>query len=292
MTEQAYYRLDELPAMGITEGKLRYLLEQQQVTPTFFMHNERFIVGGYLNNKFVGFAVADYSGLVTIHKQLIPELLTKGKVSVKQVLLLQKERIRVVATEYPFQVNMPNTYIDSWQQTDLNKLDWQAYPALSMPSENVGVLHQFVDMLQGFSGSNVEKTSDFSRFTADLPNLELVVLSKELRLQNTCIRGIELETKLSATQDNLEKPSSHIEHLRAIDELIIRLLKDLPNYRPSELWEILKSDSKRTERKYDFNEILDEVDKSELTWSEGELLNRLKKKSFFNLVRILRLREL
>ena len=109
-------------------------------------------------------------------------------------------------------------------------------------------------------------------------------------MTNICIWCTELEKKTLATQTNLEKPSSPIENLRAIDELIIMLLKDLPNHRPTELWEILKSDCKKSERKYDCNEILDEVDKSELTWSEGELLNTLKKKSFFNLVRILRQR--
>lgn len=290
MTEQAYYRLDELPAMGITEGKLRYLLEQQQVTPAFVMHNERFIIGGYLSNKFVGFAVADYSGLVTIHKQLIPELLTKGKVSVKQVLLMQKERIRILATEYPFQVGMPNRYIESWQPTDLTKLDWQAYPALFMPSENVGVLHQLVDMLQGFGGSTGNKV-DYSRFTDGTPTTELVVLDKELRFADVCLQAADVQPK---------NPNSCTHHggdiaageIKDIGSLIFYVMTKLPNHRPAEIWQVLKADHLREHRVYDTEELLEEVGDYELIWTDIYGSPRtLQKRSFFNLFKKLKMSD-
>jgi hypothetical protein len=287
MTEQAYYRLDELQAMGITEGKLRYLIEQEQVTPEFFMHNERFIIGGYLGNKFIGFAVADYSGLATIHKQLIPELLTKGKVSVKQLLLLQKERIRVIATAYPFQVTMPNRYIESWQSTDLSKLDWQVYPALFMPTENVGVLYQIADMLRGFGGSTGNKV-DY-RFTDGTPKTELVVLDKELRFANLCLQAADVRPKSLSSVTQHSKDNSTAE-IKDISSLILHVMTKLPNHRPAEIWQVLKADHLRETRVYDTDELLEEVGEYELIWTDIYGSPRtLQKRSFFNLFKKLKL---
>lgn len=291
MTEQAYYRLDELPAMGITEGKLRYLLEQQQVTPAFFMHNERFIIGGYLNNKFVGFAVVDYSGLVTIHKQLIPELLTKGKVSVKQVLLMQKERIRVLATEYPFQVKMPNRYIESWQPNDLTKLDWLAYPALFMPTENTGVLHQLADMLQGFGGGSTSNKVDYSRFTDGTPKTELVVLDKELQFADVCLQAADVTPKSPSgcTQHGGDNAKGEI---KDIGSLLLHVMTKLPNHRPAEIWQVLKADHLRETRVYDTEELLEEVGDYELIWTDIYGSPRsLQKRSFFNLFKKLKMSD-
>lgn len=290
MTEQAYYRLDELPAMGITEGKLRYLLEQQQVTPAFFMHNERFIIGGYLSNKFVGFAVADYSGLVTIHKQLIPELLTKGKVSVKQVLLIQKECIRIIATTYPFQVKMPNRYIESWQPNDLTKLDWQAYPALFMPTENTGVLHQFADMLQSFGSSTGNKV-DYSRFVDGTPKTELVVLDKELRFADVCLQAADVRPKSPSdyTQHSEDRTTGEI---KDIASLLLHVMTKLPNHRPTEIWQVLKADHLRETRVYDTEELLEEVGDYELIWTDIYGSPRsLQKRSFFNLFKKIRMSD-
>lgn len=287
MTEQAYYRLEELQAMGITEGKLRYLLEQEQVTPAFFMHNERFIIGGYLSNKFVGFAVADYSGLVTIHKQLIPELLTKGKVSVKQVLLMQKERIRVLATEYPFQVKMPNSYIDGWKPNDLTKLVWLAYPALFMPTENTGVLHQLSDMLQSFGSSTGNKV-DYSRFVDGMPKTELVVLKTTLSFFDICLPK-NISPSFHYRTPNEQHVNKSEKRVREIDEVVLNVLSETPHCKSSSLWSLLKNEVSSKNRLYDLHEVIDEVGMTELIWSDrAGNPQTIQKKSFYNLVKKLR----
>jgi hypothetical protein len=290
MSEQAYYRLDELLAMGITEGKLRYLIEQDQVTPVFFTHPERFILGGYLKNKFLGYAVAEYSGLMAINKSLIPELLTKGKVQSKHFQLLQKDRISIISNRYPYQVPLPNIYLESWQKYDLSRLDWEYYPAITMPTETTSFLHRLMDMFKPYGDSPQTENSELSRFAKDIPLLELVVQNRELRFFEICLGAADV-SRISAPK-NTQKPtlpSTKETTVREIDVLIMKVISASPNLRPAEIWEVLKTDVERNDRIFDINEILEEVGDFEMVWCDAAgVAKHLKKKSFFNLLKNLR----
>jgi len=166
-------------------------------------------------------------------------------------------------------VEMPNRYIDSWQPTDLSKLDWQAYPALFMPKENTGMLHQLADMLQGFGGSTGNKM-DYSRFTDGMPKTELVVLNIELRFFDVSIplQGLALnKTTPQINRREVKKETKIASELlikyNALDRILLRILTSNRAISAKPIFKILASESKTEEELRTFDTefiLLDQID--------------------------------
>ncbi|WP_157610989.1 hypothetical protein [Arsukibacterium perlucidum] len=137
MIEKEYYRLDELAHLGVTEGTIRYFIEQDKLTPAFFVPSKWYVIGGYIKGMFNGFAIAKYQGLVSFPKSQNNELLAKGKVWSNSVSLLWREKIIIDSSDYPFNIPCPNSYIEAWQKRSLEELHWDRVPAKFYPQVRI-----------------------------------------------------------------------------------------------------------------------------------------------------------
>lgn len=291
MLEQEYFYIHQMHEMGFADGRLRYLIEQEKVTPVFFTHTDRFILGGYINGKFVGYAVAEYSGLLSLTKWMASEVITKGQVSAHYVQLLQKERIKIVTSNYPFNAALPNSLVGDWKKNDLQKLNWDCYPALIYPRDAECLRSKLYQVLKISASVSIDRNESWvNKFSELEPVFELVPITKDFSYDQICIRKSELNALgIGEDKSNSELKSAAPAKEREIDLLILRVLHDNPNYSATQVWAVLKADCCRKERKYDENEILDEVSNTELVWSDREGRPKsLKKKSYFTLFKNLK----
>ena len=103
------------------------------------------------------------------------------------------------------------------------------------------------------------------------------ISTDDLRVSETCL--VELKEILRMSDVDADDSK------RGFNKLIVRMMEQFPEYKPSQLWRMLKADSIRAERLYDTEEILDEVGTDELIWSDRHGKPRtLKKKSYYNLI--------
>lgn len=128
-----YYRLEELKDIGIPEGEIRFLIEQSNLQPVFYLPLAKYVLGGFIQGKFNGFAIANYKGLVSIPTAKLDELLKIGKVKTVHVSLIQRENISVISYDYPFDVACPNNFIEGWKKADLKTFKLPVIPAQIYP---------------------------------------------------------------------------------------------------------------------------------------------------------------
>ncbi len=274
--DRKYYRLDELEKLGVTEGALRYFIEQEKLQPVFFLPSEHYVLGGYHENKFKGFAIARYKGIVSIPSAKLAHLLSKGKVTSVEMTLLERENITVISSDYPFDVPLPNSYIASWLKADLAVFKWPAIPAKSYPIECDSFASSFIGALKAIS-STAEKTAakDIDSLDSKIfethPRKVLSAEGQKFEFANICILASDLirlgllNVQIAASDTPAPihlviEPQLNLEDKfkNEFEELISRILKAEPQLQAKEIHRLLCSEAAMEEsaRTFDTRDVL------------------------------------
>jgi hypothetical protein len=271
--ERKYYRLDELKSLGIAEGTLRYLIEQDNLQPVFFLPSKQYVLGGYHENKFKGFAIAQYKGIVSIPAPKLAHLLSKGKVSSVEMNLLEREKITVISSYYSFDVPLPNSYIASWLKADLAQFNWPAIPAKSCPMECDSPMSSFLGMLKAVNAESKSAVKDSvleSKIFENYPKRILSAEGQNFKFEDICIQTTDLirlgllnhQTESSSevlNKPNIDKTAPALDKFQnEFEELIARILIAKPLIQAKELHRLLCDEAAKEEdsRAFDLNNVL------------------------------------
>ncbi|OBP14203.1 hypothetical protein A5320_16325 [Rheinheimera sp. SA_1] len=272
-TDRKYYRLDELANFGVTEGTVRYLIEQDKLQPVFFLPPSHYVLGGYHANKFKGFAIAWYKGLVSIPCSKVVQLLSKGKVTSTEMNLLQREKITVVSSEYPFDVPWPNSYIGSWLKADLAQISWSVIPAKAYPRECDSLMASFVDMLNTINSGSRTAVDDATKLESKIfenhPKRILSAAGQNFNFVDICIQTTDLisiglfdinqpSNELPDNQESTKTGAFDNQFKNEFEELLARILMAKPQLKAKEIHRFLCVEAEKEEdsRVFDRHNVL------------------------------------
>ncbi len=269
-----YYRLDELKDIGIPEGEIRFLIEQSNLQPVFYLPLAKYVLGGFIQGKFNGFAIANYKGLVSIPTAKLDELLKIGKVKTVHVSLIQRENISVISYDYPFDVACPNNFIEGWKKADLKTFKLPVIPAQIYPKSFTNPENLYFKLLNKLSDgatSNVQAIDTYQTQRPYALNDKILCAEEEaLQFAEICIQHVDLvrlelvqETTNNQTAGNKIESQSKLSVTSELfknefEELIARILLDKPLLKAKEIHRILCHEAANEEgcRLYDKSDIL------------------------------------
>jgi hypothetical protein len=286
MIEKEYYRFDELEKrFNLTLSDLRYLVESSKIEPTFYLEQSKCIFGGWLKEKgFVGFGIANYRGLVKISKQEQHELLSKNKTTIKHIRVLDKASLSNLGEEYPFESDLPNSFLHAWQSRSLSSILWDEIPAKLFPIEQEHGLRTLGKALnqivQATTGKEQEATEQSVKALEVIPEKAFYVEGVELGHADICLLHSDLvkvgvvKPSANSTSSELALPDKSVnESLKRIDdlsELLVRVAEKHPEYTAKQYWRVLEKESEEVEgfRLIDKYNILSEIDGNMIKWRD------------------------
>ncbi|MBH0010642.1 hypothetical protein I6F66_00915 [Pseudoalteromonas sp. NZS100_1] len=282
-----YYRLTELDkAFDISVDDTHYLNSETDISFCLYCKTSDIILGGYKESKFFGFGKATYSGLIKLTKPQQTTIFESKKLSLVKSTILQKDKLTGYDSEYPFTVELPNKIFEGWLSAAFEKVPLATIPFYFQPEQRQSMLKQFCKGIFDISDNKeklIEKASAVFDPSQPVPD-ELFPTSKIFTFDDICIEPDELERAKHYLFGNKEESASNTK-LRPIDTMLINMLIEFPNDRPSKIWERLKDDLRNEPRKFDTDEIVDEVGKDTLYWFDDSAeIQQIKRKSFYNLV--------
>lgn len=286
MIEKEYYRFDELEKrFELSLSDLRYLVESSKIEPTFYLEQSKCIFGGWLKEKgFVGFGIANYRGLVKISKQEQHELLSTNKVTIKSIRILNRGGISNISEEYPFESDLPHSFLHAWQPRALSDITWSEIPAKLFPIEQehgFRVLSKtFNQIIQATAGKELEVTDQSVKALEAIPEKTFYVEGVQLNNTDICLLHSDLvKIGVLTTRTTVDTPELVLPHNNANDslkrtddlnELLIRVVEDHPELTAKEYWRILEGEVEELEgfRLLDKYNILSEIDGNMIKWQD------------------------
>ena len=286
MIEKEYYRFDELEKrFNLTLSDLRYLVESSKIEPTFYLEQSKCIFGGWLkDNGFVGFGIANYRGLVKISKQEQHELLSQNKVTIKSIRILNKGGISNLNEEYPFESDLPHSFLHAWQSRALSSISWDEIPAKLFPIEQEHGLRTLGKALnqivQATTGKEQEATEQSVKALEVIPKKSFYVEGVELSHADICLLHSDL-VKVGVVQSSvtIEPPElglsvkerdNSLKRTDDLNELLISVVEQHPALTAKEYWRVLEKESEEVEgfRLIDKYNILSEIDGNMIKWRD------------------------
>jgi hypothetical protein len=286
MIEKEYYRFDELEKrFELSLSDLRYLVESSQIEPVFYLDLSKCIFGGWLKEKsFVGFGIANYRGLVKISKQEQHELLSNDKTTIRYIRALDKDGFMNLAEEYPFESDLPNSFLHAWQPRSLSSIAWDEIPAKLFPQELEHSLRTlgkaFNQMIKSATGKELEATEQSVKALEAIPEKSFCVAGVELSHTDICLLHSDLVkigvVKSSAAGETfkLSQPvkgeGSTSKRIDDLSELLVRIVEKHPEYTAKQYWRALERESEEVEgfRLIDKYNILTEVEGNQIRWQD------------------------
>jgi hypothetical protein len=293
-----YYRLEELESkFSISKNDVLYLVEQNKIRLAFYRQAVNYLIGGWLNDGFIGYGAVNYEGMVTVQQDVGLKMFAKGKVDTINFQLCERDNIHYLTGKYPFSIPLPNDFLCKWSAKSLEDIKWERIPARVYPSESESLLWMFADTMKNFAAmkSQGEKTEDANDFMeqnlAKHPKKVLGGTSVKLNITDACVLRSDLEALGAISIDKsvphhnvlqnslpssallvdvAQAPRRRTEFDNDFDELLSEILQTNKGIKQKEIMRILTEEARSEEdtRKYDTrNILLDEVE-GKIVWQD------------------------
>ena len=290
MIEKEYYQVDELKKLfNVSVEEVRSLVANKKIELVFNLKTHYYIYGNLNENKeFTGHCSGNYSGLVKISFAEQIELLSQEFIQVEYLTILDTRQYIYQHFGYPFETSFPNHFLHKWESKLVDgsgegvtaklyskKLNEYLTPARQMVQNAYETTKEREDNkkddISSSQNSIIEKT------TQKIFHQESI----KLTFADSCVLHTDV-VRLGYIKSKSEGIASN---RRPIDRLLLSMLDNYPDDKPSQLWSKLKNDILNEPRIFDVDEIIDEVGDGQLYWFDNDSeIKKKKKKSFYNLV--------
>jgi hypothetical protein len=295
-----YYRLEELESkFSISKNDVLYLVEQNKIRLAFYRKAVNYLIGGWLNDGFIGYGAVNYEGMVTVQRDVGLKMFAKGKVDTINFQLCERDNINYLTGKYPFSIPLPNDFLCKWSAKSLEDIKWERIPARIYPSEGPSGMWMIADTLKTFVAikSQGEKTEEINALTeqhyGQYPKKVLRGQSVTLNITDACVLRSDLDalglmsidpstSRHNVLQNSLpssallvdviqpSEPERLTEFDNDFDELLSKIMQANRGIKQKEIMRILTEEARSEEdtRKYDTrNILLDEVE-GKIVWQD------------------------
>jgi hypothetical protein len=275
MIKKDYYRLDDLKhRFNMTEADILYLLEQRLVKACFYVDSTEFVIGGWSNKGFIGYAHVRYRGLINLPEEELQKLLRAKKVTPMNYLLANDKNIELSSSEYELELATPNNYIYAWKAKAPAEISWDFIPARLGPYVTETFLHAVQKTLNMCLEQQTKSTAldpSLEKYR-NLPAQKLTAHFKTFLFSEICIRHQDLVSckvisdKAESVPDDLPVSASAMsQELKGtcFENLITRIFMSDRTLSAKSVFKILAYESSLEEdsRHFDIeNILLDHID--------------------------------
>ena len=285
MIEKEYYRVDELQyRFGLSSSDFSYLVETSKIDLAFYIKQNKFVIGNWSkDNGFVGYGVVLYRGLIKIGQSEQLKIIAGENVRVKNVVLLNKELILAHDIEYPFESELPHSFLHSWKPKKIEQISWATIPAKLFPKEQEDSIRAvgegLNELLSSITGKEPVNGGRTGKLFKNRPEKEFYSAGIELSLDDICLLHTDL-VKAGVIKQTLSSPhDTEIENVKTNStpsrkddfyELLLSLVENEPEYTAKQYWRLLESESNEMEgfRVHDKYNLLIEVTGNYIKWRD------------------------
>ncbi|QSV13784.1 hypothetical protein [Photobacterium ganghwense] len=288
-----YYRIVELQTVCyLSEGDLLNAIERQEFALCAWIEDKNF---GFISKTNALLGLFDYQGTVSLTEEQTKSLLCQGKnIALSRFLIQEPERIKVIIDCREQFAGLPNS--------TFSKLLYQsAVP--SKPFVACGSVGAVADQLASAklikqkqeqalaSGEKIPLFDDLMLLFVDAPVKQLGIQPIEIKPEQLrfdirklaehfgyeCLKQPErfgypnqiVSPEPLPFNRSVNQTSNPIEpnvETNPIKVIIGALLDDYPIARSDKLWNVLRQDVKQTARRYDTEQVIDEMSQDQIIW--------------------------
>ena len=255
-----YYSLNELETKySIPKEDVFWLAERKEIKLFAFVRSKNIALGYRANGKFNGVGVLKFRGMMLLYPQLTSDLWDNQQVEVWEGIFMNPQ-LDLLSNEYPFSIQTPNAFVDSWDNNGLSKLNEKFSIGRFLPEEKKHFAASIFSTVEPFI-TNKEFKSELVDQLNDFPNRVLAIKKEQIYLADVRIHreGLErlqtLHSKLEQTHDNSESYTSRLAR---------QVIQANPTASAGKLFQLLKDDSESEPSSFDTDNIILEITKNEI----------------------------
>jgi hypothetical protein len=293
MIEKEYYRFEDLKhRFDMTDSDIKYLLEEQKVPLCFHVEKQLFVLGFFQSTNFTGHCNIYYKGLVQIPHDYVRDLCMSKEIIPKEYLLLQKQNIEYIDSNYDYELSMPNEYFKSWHPSREENLKHMApedleaklYPWYrTRPQWDLGMLFATgINVIAAYKGEKPDYGEEFVKEKLQIKEMGLYPNWLYFKLEDICIQHEYLESlgliksrgtiieQSKAAPETVDLLNSAIQFKNQFEELLARILSENRHIKPKEVHKLLCVESRQEEdsRHFDIENILYPETEGVISWRD------------------------
>ena len=287
MEDKEYFTITEIES-SVSKSDLFYAVQSRELVFSFFIPETLYIaVEPYSEGK-VGQIVLAYEGIISLTSDDSIRLIHEKSLQLTSVKLASRANATVHAIDYPFQLKLPNPYMNSWRPRKLRDMPVSDIEAIVMAREVTDERKLLSSILKSYN------------IPQDIPQV-IKSNSISIKLEDAVVRREHLlhanllsEPKVTIA-DDIDRPNLNTGNHRSnqFHELLAELIGTHPKLSKKQCEKILRQEVElsKDERSYDRKGIILDISDTELLWessygnqqtiklnSLGTILSKVRKK--------------
>lgn len=283
MEDKEYFTITEIEG-SVSKSELFYAVQSRELVFSFFIPEMLYIaVEPYSEGK-VGQIVLAYEGIISLTSDDSIRLIHEKSLQLTSVNLANRANATVHAIDYPFQLKLPNPYMNSWRPRKLRDMPVSDIEAIVMANEVTDERKLLSSILKSHN------------IPQDIPQ---VIKSNpiSIKLEDAVVRRDHLlhadllsEPKVTTDYSNL---STGNHRSNQFHELLAELIRIHPKLSKKQCEKFLRQEVElsKDERNYDRKGVILDISDTELLWessygnqqtiklnSLGTILSKVRKK--------------
>ncbi|WP_281222924.1 hypothetical protein [Photobacterium sanguinicancri] len=293
MLNRNYYRLAELATLSyLSEGDLLDVVERQEFTLCAWLEGQSF---GLVSKTNALLGLFDYNGTVTLTKQQSQILLCESKsIRLEWLPIQEPERIKAIADCRKQFADLPNrTFSKLLYRSDVPTSLFMACGSVGEVADQLASLNHVKEKQRKAleQGEKVKLFDDWMSLFVDAPVKQLGIQPIEIKPEQLrfdirklaehfgpeCLkqperfgfaRQMESQTVMPSSPiiNQISNPIEPNMETKPIKVIMGALLDDYPTARSDKLWNVLRQDVKQTARRYDTEQVIDEMSQYQIIW--------------------------
>lgn len=287
MKDKEYFTITEVED-SISKSDLFYAVQSRELVFSFFIPETLYIaVEPYSEGK-VGQIVLAYEGIISLTSDDSIRLIHEKSLQLTSVKLANRANATVHAIDYPFQLKLPNSYMNSWRHRKLRDMPISDIEAIVMAREVTDERKLLSSILK--SHNIPQDISQVIKSNSIPIKLEDAVVRRDHLLHANLLS----EPKVTITDDtDYSNLSTGNHRSNQFHELLAELIRIHPKLSKKQCEKILRQEVElsKDERTYDRKGVILDISDTELLWessygnqqtiklnSLGTILSKVRKK--------------
>ena len=292
--EGPWYTIKEsLQKLEIVHSDFLHLVSTGKIRPVAHTKTRKFLMFHRTDGNWIGHAICEYRGHISLHKDCINDLLDGEKITLGKGngVLLEEHGIINWNTTYPFKKPLPHPPLTQWVGIEKHSRSISHLAATPIPNERISFVTGLTKAIDSIT-SHIEETKKVTDTIRVADDLEKVIWpTSSLNLNDESDQQLFFSNNSTFEPDCLRIPHSEIEHYRKtllptphqnltkftfdgssdgrenqLHTLIARIIDVHPNITAKAAWRILEAESSSDNPLFDSEGILQIVDANCIEW--------------------------